>query len=410
MTIMKYIITLLLLSHLSLFSQGWVQTAELDTVWYRQILSSDESTYLFTNHTYEISVLKSGDDGISWDTLVDGNPFGYEKEFPTVSDLIAEDVALVCMGSKGNIFKYNFINKSVENIKLETTNFINSIKMLDENNGICGTEKELFITEDGWKTNRKIIVNKLEEVYINKLNNKLEYYYITSNEFNEHKSRLYWSQDMGETWVESLIGEVRALDLDVKKDGTIFITASKYTAVDEIGKYSDLIYKSTDNGTTWQEKLNFTFDERVDLDDINFYNDQIGMACGQNTSTYLTFDGGDTWQKQNVGEVEELTIRPTFGGFTQTKFILAVWNEGIFENKISTASVRDVELSNKYEYTLVDNILSFEKPQNIDYEIFNLAGQKLLQGATTDSINLNQIGRGVFLIRINNEYTVKVIL
>jgi hypothetical protein len=134
------------------------------------------------------------------------------------------------------------------------------------------------------------------------------------------------------------------------------------------------------------------------------------MACGQNTSTYLTFDGGDTWQKQNVGEVEELTIRPTFGGFTQTKFILAVWNEGIFENKISTASVRDVELSNKYEYTLVDNILSFEKPQNIDYEIFNLTGQKLLQGATTDSINLNQIGRGVFLIRINNEYTVKLII
>lgn len=406
---MRYLITFLIISNLSLFSQSWIQTSEIDTVQYRHILTHGISTYLFTYISRENGILRSTDDGVTWDTLVDGNPEGYEEESPSVSDMIDENTAITCLGSNGNLFKYDFNNDQIEHFKLDATRSIMSIKMLDKDNGICGSSIELFITDDGWKSTKKKEVNKLEEVYIRKLNSKIEYYYLTSNEFMENKSRLYISNDSGDSWNESILGEYSALDMIIKEDGSILVTCGKSEVVDETRIFSDIILKSTNNGKTWEEKLNKSFDHRVDLDDINFYNDQIGMACGQNTSTYLTFDGGGTWELQNVGEVEELSIRPTFGGFTQTKFILGVWNNGIYQKSISTSSVNSEELAMKYSFTLLNNILNFQNYELINYEVYNLAGQLLKKGNTYSKIDLNQLEEGVYLININNEFTVKFI-
>lgn len=406
---MKFILTIFILSSFSLFSQSWVQTAEIDDIKYREILNYGNSTYIFTNHSAKVGILRSTDDGASWDTLIDGNPKGYEEEFPSVSDLINENTAITCLGDQGNLFIYDFKNNTEEHIKLEATSNIMSIKMLDKVNGICATRSELFITEDAWKTSKKIEVNKLEEVFISKDGDNFIFSYLTSDEFLENKSRYYRSSDYGNNWSETIIGEIRALDMTIKEDESIYVTAGKNEQVDDVWVYSDLIYKSTDNGKTWEEKLKFTSEERVDLDDIKFYNNEIGIANGVSTSTYLTYDGGETWMKQEVGKIDELDPRPTFGGFTQTKFILGVWNNGLYQKSIATSSVNDEELIKKYKHTIVDNILSLENNQIVDFKIYSLAGQVVKQGITTDNINLNLLEKGVYLINVNNEYTIKFI-
>ncbi len=430
---MKFIITFIMMSNLTLLSQGWLQTAELDTVRYRQIISSGESTYLFTYHTREIAILRSTNDGVTWDTLVDGNPKGFEKEFPSVLEVINENIAFVCLGSKGNIFKYNFSDNSIENLKIDATFYIASIKMIDEDNGICGTDSELFITDDGWKTTQKIDVNDLSEVYINYENDKLIYSYLTSDEGLEIVSKYFRSEDKGESWIETDLGEIIGLEMVVKEDNSIFITASKYIIVDEKFEFFDIIIKSTDNGKTWEEMLNKSFDHRVDLDDIKFYNNQIGIACGQNTSTYLTFDGGETWEIQNVEDVEELSLRPTFGGFTQTKFILGIWNKGLFQKEISISSVNWNSTTTNYLNNNSINLypnpvekqttIEFELTQstNVTMDVYDATGNKLeglvskymTQGNWGITWTPNNLVSGAYFIQMTTDYgtfTQKVIV
>lgn len=397
---------------LTVFSQGWVKTAELDSVRYTEILNYGKSTYIFTNNydkVFVVGIQRSTDDGVTWDTLISNNPERFEEESPTAFELINENTALVSYGKNGDIFRYNFTENSIEHFKLEATGSINAIKMLDENNGICGSNIELFITEDGWITNKKIDVLDLEEVYISEEKGSFIYSYLTANDYLEEEMIYYRSSDNGVTWNETSIGNVQGKDMLIKEDETILITANFYEKVQDEFISTDLIFKSTDKGKTWVEKLSLSTNKLLDLGDIKFFSNDVGIACGNNSSIYLTYDGGETWIKQIVGNIESLDRKPTYGGFTQTKFVLGVWNNGLYQKSITTSSVNSEELTSKYQYSLSDNILNFHNHKSINFEIYNIAGQQFGQGQVYDNINLTQLEKGVYLINLNNEFTVKFI-
>lgn len=73
-----------------------------------------------------------------------------------------------------------------------------------------------------------------------------------------------------------------------------YVSGNTYFLVDNGGR----IKKSADNGLTWTTV--YTLPGAL-LTGIDFYDDNIGMACGDNGLIVTTSDGGITWQYQLVG-------------------------------------------------------------------------------------------------------------
>lgn len=404
---MKLLFTLFIFSTLGLYSQGWNQIMKIDTVRYIEILNYGTNTYLFTNDNFKLSVQKSSDEGETWDILINHkNPVG-ETEFPTDVNLVNENIAYIAFGKSGNIYKYNFLSNDVTKFKIDANSYINSMKMINENYGVCANSSELFITKDGWQTSNKIEVKKLEEVYCSLENGNPVITYLTYDELDDKISRFYRSLDEGKNWSETDLGDFNILDVVIKENSDILITARKNEKIDNTWTYKDLIFKSIDRGKTWENKLNKTKTSLVDLDDIKFFNNEIGIAAGKSTSTYITFDGGETWSEQQIGNIAEQKNTPTFCGFSLTKFLIGVWNDGLYEKSIVPTSVTQKELQNKYKHTIVDGILSFQNQLNPNYSIYNLNGRLENSGHILNKLNLNNLPIGLHFINLNNEYVIK---
>ena len=73
-----------------------------------------------------------------------------------------------------------------------------------------------------------------------------------------------------------------------------YVSGNTYFLVDNAGH----IKKSVDNGLTWNTV--YTLPGAL-LTGIDFFNDDIGMACGDNGLILNTKDGGATWQYQLIG-------------------------------------------------------------------------------------------------------------
>ena len=73
-----------------------------------------------------------------------------------------------------------------------------------------------------------------------------------------------------------------------------YVSGSKYFLVDNAGH----IQKSVNNGASWTTV--YTGPGML-LTGIDFFNDNIGMACGDNGVIVKTYDGGTTWALQTIG-------------------------------------------------------------------------------------------------------------
>ena len=73
-----------------------------------------------------------------------------------------------------------------------------------------------------------------------------------------------------------------------------YVSGDTYFLTDNDGN----IQKSDNNGMTWTTMFSIP---GLILTGIDFYNDTIGMACGDNGVIVRTFDGGTTWEAQVVG-------------------------------------------------------------------------------------------------------------
>jgi photosystem II stability/assembly factor-like uncharacterized protein len=73
-----------------------------------------------------------------------------------------------------------------------------------------------------------------------------------------------------------------------------YVSGDTYFLTDNDGN----IQKSEDNGMSWTTMFSIP---GLILTGIDFYNDSIGMACGDNGVIVKTYDGGNTWEAMTVG-------------------------------------------------------------------------------------------------------------
>ncbi len=255
-------------------------------------------------HTYLI-ILKSNDRGITWDTVLQET--GLYPGFPTTyydAAAISEDNILIG-AAYGQIKK---ITDNCQNISLiypnsvhtTSTNMIKNIEMYDSNFGVATSVNPSFLykTEDGgesWQKLQPPTTAAIWEMKILQDKTILTLAYDTSPE--KSSQSCFLSKDCGETWTKHKI-----------RDGigeTSFFN-------DKIGwgcggwpngvgdQSSDIIMKTTDGGKTWIEIYNQENEPVFGLQDIDFYDENFGVAVGQFGKILRTTDGGDSWVQDSA--------------------------------------------------------------------------------------------------------------
>ena len=117
--------------------------------------------------------------------------------------------------------------------------------------------------------------------------------------------RLYRSFDNGQTWTGPEKTGCLAVSLNIKQisDGTLFISAEHYHAEGEW--WSQMLYRSTDNGKSWSEPITVLNDPRWDANEgdmVEMPGGELVMYLRENRSRTMigmkaiSYDGGATWE------------------------------------------------------------------------------------------------------------------
>src|SRR3990172_6795777 len=82
----------------------------------------------------------------------------------------------------------------------------------------------------------------------------------------------------------------------------IILTKSGLPTVLQVMRYKTIL-KTQDGGNSWVIQ---TETKNGLLQDLQFYNSQIGYACGYCGTIYRTSDGGENWRRDGEGATENL--------------------------------------------------------------------------------------------------------
>jgi len=96
------------------------------------------------------------------------------------------------------------------------------------------------------------------------------------------------SADFGVSWTYTPINTTYIYDVNFPSNNTGYVLAN------EKDQIWNTIFKTTDGGMTWTEKLLSTNDPSPDFNYINFYDDQNGLGV-ETSGIFETIDGGETW-------------------------------------------------------------------------------------------------------------------
>lgn len=288
-------------------------------------------------------ILKSIDGGLSWEVIKEelGNETIYESFF------LSNELGYVS-GSGGNILKTTDGGLNWNTIFLEGQNSSNSVYFINDTVGYFGGNN-IEKTIDGGNTtsiSHTTFLSTITSLYFTNINNG----YACSNFGNEQFIR---TTDGGQTWVTQNIdydGGIHSIKFTGPQDGLI------------VGGFEDasIILSTNDGGDNWIEE-----DTETDnpLFEIFMFSYDYAFVVGQ-TGTIL--------RKRNV--VSTLDYSKA--------------NYEVFPNP-----------------TL--NCISIKIPNadQVNYEIYNLAGMKLKSGTTnnSDCIDVAELLSGQYVINLQNE-------
>ncbi|MEZ4724794.1 MAG: hypothetical protein R2863_09090 [Candidatus Kapaibacterium sp.] len=402
---MRYLILILTFTSVSIFGQTWENIFKPTQNKYYKVLNSGGETYLLTNESYKLVIYRTTDDGSSWQKIQENKKSGTIDHYSVTADITGNGNIFIPIGISGNITRLGFNPNSFLETFVETENSITTIKMKSDEHGVAGNKEELFITNNSWFQSKKITVNGLTSVWYNE-NNTISY--ISVDEKKE--TTFNFSIDNGESWNSSFVANFNAEKLYFINNNIGFIIGSLEDMETKPWTYTNLIYRTTNAGLDW----NLVFKEKNEkisvLNDISFSTNEIGIASGFSNNVYLTYDGGKNWQNHKISGIGDNEYKLTACGFSNSKFIAAVNDYGIFalnEPLLSTEIYGTI--SDKYAYTIFNNEISFENYTKKAYQISDIKGNILQEGITFGNLKFGDIQEKHLIINLNNEFTIKLV-
>jgi hypothetical protein len=243
--------------------------------------------------------------------------------------------------------------------------------------------------------------------------------YLTGD--NTSKSRVMCSTDGGETWADRSEGlrSFRILSIQVSpiNEAIVIVGADSVTPTGYLTGIG--IYYSDDYGVNWR----FAGARGALVHDIQFHptNPKYCVAAGGPSGVLISGTGGDYWEKSLDGlpegafarKVAIPNIPPTDDGIV---VYASIYGEGIYKSTYITTSVNDNDEFNQarlvnsiYPVPAYDRIVinTNSSVSEISYEIFDVMGNRVIQGNlnTNTQINVASLIQGNYFIKFSNNGT-----
>lgn len=215
---------------------------------------------------------------------------------------------------------------------------------------------------------------------------------------------------------------------------------------------TDYVYKTTDNGVTWNE-IYETTDTLSDAESLFFIDTEIGFRTRQ-SQIEKTTDGGISWEPISTFGGQDISFIDTNIGFVQTTGTGAATEDNIFKTDDQGASWQELKFNNTSEitdfhfvnenlgyvitldtiYKVTDTqvlsiadiaqkqtLVAFPNPatthirfkNKLDmaskYSLYNSFGQDIQSGTFKTEINVQHLPSGIYVLKIANSKTLKII-
>ncbi len=342
----KYLLVFLILTMYSSYSSDWKHIKQLNTGHCVNIDCWDSlNCYCLIQQSGSAELYLSSDGGINW-------LMQYITDYSNPQTLGMLNARL-CVSPNPNYFyiptdedkliKSTDGGKNFKTITLSDNSSITNLVMKDSIIGISITSlpTQVFIhtTNDGWETSRKLDSNIFATVVMEEIleNNKVpmrmsqvnlertffiaRFGLLDFNFLNFEENYVFFI-DSSEGYRDNF------RDMSIINDSVYFATGSR-------GMYGssyryDLIFKTTDSGSSWVKQLDSLYEPTFGLQKIAFYDAMNGVAVGY-FKIAMTNNGGETWLydelPQRMIDNDPLTLQITWSGKTP---MLGSWDGDIY--------------------------------------------------------------------------------
>jgi hypothetical protein len=194
-------------------------------------------------------------------------------------------------------------------------------------------------------------------------------------------------------------------------------TAGNYDELDSAGwsRYRQYIYHSSDGGHSWQTQWN-TIYEGGTLKDIEFYDDEFGVASGEFSLVLFTDDGGRTWEKNLIEDTppDGTSKKVQFIQIPDRNTVYAVYKSRyIYKLTLNTTSAAEQSQSPELRITpnpatdYIDVMLSEAKEPVLSVKVYDVLGVCVGTHPPAPSregesvrIDVSGLAAGVYFVRV----------
>ncbi len=387
--------------------------------------------YIHTfNDDFYTYIYKSTDFGINWSEVY------IHKIDHDVLCFVKKDSLLFLGLSDSGRFKTSFDDgKTWKENRLPVTQpivdgmyGIFDCQMVNSNIGAAISYVDLFFTEDGWKSFKKVIIPDsmtyfgehsitFNRVIMPDANTicisgydfkKGRYKYIDSAYFIS-------STDRGKTWKMNTITNRDLTLLDISSFSKDCIFAQGRSEPSYTKDTKGILYKTTNLGDTWEKLIDtaFFFGFFPDLRNISFYDkDHFAMSTGQ--YLFKTEDGAKTWKFYKVVDDNNLIVSLSY--YEKDSIIIATRYQDLYkyypyntEVKENLTTINNISYYPNPTKETLNLKLSSEPEISEELTITDILGNNVLKIPIKDiqnQIDISQLVSGLYLCKLRQSGTV----
>ncbi len=429
----KYLLLLLMLLPSFLFSKPFWKMTKLDDneVALRiQCIDSNDCIACLSQGNF-CRLIESSDGGNSWSILYDESDF-VKPHYPLpyyINDMqyIDREHLYIIYGDMGAIKRSSNRGKTWDTTYIDGDAELIRIHMRDSLNGIVASVKNIYVTNDGWKTYNSTIgmTGFILDIWMHSkdsfdVSRAINIYYKDGTK--KGAAEYARTTNAGKNWIRDTIkdekyGALWRIYFLNRKVG--WIASRKGLG---IGDQSwDMLFKTIDGGISWNLVYKEANTPSFGINEVAFYDSLNGTAVGPYGKILRTSDGGETWIREYLVEPPEKFGAPTmvvaYAGNTP---ICGTYGKGMFrlmddgEGAVDDENDESLEISPNPAGNFITIKLRAIIPtlkrgvdETSEILIYNTLGEKVMSvetlHATSLRINISALPRGIYFVKVGGE-------
>ncbi len=325
---------------------------------------------------------------------------------------------------------------------------IESLDMYDSLVGGAILSPFLYLTDDGWESFKKIIINHElvpddYEIKVDKFwsfgSKKFTLRFWANKEVSPNNFKLLYrglltTHDAGNTWhLRDILKDFIARSVQI--NSVFYLNSQIGWATGKVEYDTDnggrlnhgIVYKTYDSGITWDLIHVDETEPTFGLWDIAFYDELNGIVVGKYGKLLRTTDGGYTWfrdafldnHSQNMRVVQKIA-------FAGEHPILSTFSDGLWRGTYTPSSIKErAETGNGFaifpnpatEYieissTFINPTVNRRVDEGSEIKIYNTLGECVIELADVQHlgdvghlqrIDISHLPTGVYYLRVGNQ-------